>query len=769
MKPSWKEIDLLIVGAGTMGASLAQNYAQNGFSVGMLDVSDEFLQRGFATIEKELEGAKGKIFSAGEVGAIRNRIVGTTSYEEACRGKNLRLVIEAATERVDIKKKIFACLDALTHRDTVLASNSSSLDVNILAGATKRPDKVVWMHYFYLPHKNRGAEYAGTNTASETSIGIARKFLKLGGKIPTRIMGSRKGGVADIVFVALLLEATRMLEEGYEIPAIEEAGMKAYGIPIGFLQLMDATGLPVGLFSMRSFSDGSDPNDPLTGVYGNFFTPRQNYIDLVAELDAAADTSTVRWLKNGSLRSRPGNPATVKELADRFLAIGFLTATECVDAGLITIEDLELLTQNAFLWRNGPFTLMNQIGTGRVRDIVSRRAELAKTFGQDFPVCRLLKKKMGEKAGWKFVLSPVYSETEHRGAVRRIVLSNPKAANAMDNSVFEQLKRQFGEANDDKACKVIIFDTAPIKTFIAGAHVPTFIEHIKSKNFKAIVRDTREWQDVIFHFMTGTSKPKIALVDGQAFGGGVEVACAFANDPHAIVLITNRTSFTLPETRLGIYPGLRGTLTLPRLIYRATGNAESALSLARYYTLAGGTATASPQVIFHLGCADAIVPQHRRDDAAQVIAEAILRNHGRMISKEQFGKLAFERLDERLRPGDERELQVATELFAQADLLPTLYAQARGHLPLYYTGEMKTIAERAVRRVANNSPNAVWVSNVLLSRGFDGFMSGKDADELAAFELEHHLGQVFEHPDALIGLEAIVNGRFPEFTRRYPL
>ncbi len=768
MKPSWNDIELLIVGAGTMGASLAQNYAQNGFTVGMLDVSKEFLQRGFTSIEKELAGARGKIFTEREIAAIRGRIIGTTSYEEACRGGQLRLVIEAATERVDIKKKIFACLDALARPETVLASNSSSLDVNILAGVTKRPDKVVWTHFFYLPHKNRAAEYAGTDTASGESIGVAQRYLKLGGKIATRIRGSRKGGVADVIFVALLLEATRMLEEGFDSAAIEEAGKKAYGIPIGFLELMDATGLPVGLFSMHSFSDRSDPRDALTQVYGNFFTPRKNYIDLIAEFDAAKDKSAVRWLSNHRAQSRPPDPSTTDALAERFLAIGFLTAAECVDAGLITIEDLELLTQNAFLWRNGPFTLMNQLGTNRVRKVVTERAELAKTLRQDFPVCPLLKRKMGEEAGWNFFLSPVFAESERGGAVRRIVLSNPRAANAMDNTVFEQLKRQFGEANDDASCKVIIFDTAPIKTFIAGAHVPTFIERIKVRDFHAIVRDTREWQEVIFHFMTGTPKPKIAVVDGQAYGGGVEVACAFAHDAHAIVLITNRTSFALPETRLGIYPGLRGTLTLPQLIFRKTADAVRALSLARYYMLAGGTATSSPQAIFQMGCADAIVPQHRRDDAADAIAQAIISNGG-MISQDQLRLLRFEHINESLRPEEERELQVAEELFSQADLLPTLYAQARGHLQLWYSGEMKAVAERMVRRVANNSPHAVWTSNFLLSRGFNGCMNGIDNEELAAFELDQYLGQVFEHPDALIGLEAMVRGTFPEFARRYPL
>ena len=767
MKPSWKDIELLIVGAGTMGASLAQNYAQNGFHVGLLDVSDEILKGGFEAIERELEGAKGRIFSPAEVASIRERIIGTTKYDEACCSKNLKLVIEAATERIDIKKKIFQQLDALSQPSVVLASNSSSLDVNILAGATKRSDKVVWMHYFYLPHKNRAGEYAGTDTATDESKTTARKYLKLGGKIPTYVRSSRKGGVADIIFVALLHEATRMIEEGFDIPAIESAGKQACGTPIGFLELMDVTGLPVGLFSMRSFSDSSNPIDPLYKVYGNFFTPRQNYISLVAEFDKASDKSFIRWLANPQSAIR--NPQFINELADRFLAIGFLTATECVDAGLITINDLERLTQNAFLWRKGPFTLMNELGMKKVCHIVTKRAGLASSFGQDFPITPLLRKQMGEARAWTFRLSPVEGEKELGGAVRRITLSNPQAANAMDNCVFAELRKQFTEANEDDKCKAIIFDTAPIKTFIAGAHVPTFIERIKAKDFAAIVRDTREWQDAIFHVMTGTSKPKIVIVDGQAFGGGVEVACAFANDPNTIVLITNRTSFALPETRLGIYPGLRGTLTLPQVIYNKTNDKETALAFARYFILAGGLSTSSPQMIYDLGCADVVVPQHRRDDAAEVIAKAIIVNKGNIISKEQLCNLTFERLSTTLSFDESQQLRVAAELFSQTDLIPTLYAQARGDRALHYTGETKTFAERVVRRVAAASLNAVWISDYLISRGFEGFLNGVDNHTLASFELDYYLQQVFEHPDALIGLEAMINGQFPEFKRRYPL
>jgi len=765
---NWNEIEILIVGAGTMGASLAQTYAQNGFKVGMLDVNDAIVQSAFGIIDSELESARGRIFSDSEIEAIRGRIVGGIDYKEACPSPNMQLVIEAATERIDIKEKIFKTLDELCCPSAVLATNSSSLDTNILARATKRPDKVVWMHYFYLPHRNRAGEFAGTDSASEASIALAERYMKLAGKIPTHIRGSRKGGVADIIFVALLLEATRMLEEGYDIPTIEAAGRRAYGMPIGFLELMDNTGLPVGLFSMRSFSDSSDPDDPLFKVYGNFFAPRQNYIRLVEEFDKAEDKSSVRWVKEEHKALKPKDEKVVEELKDRFLAIGFTTASEVVDAELITIEDLERLTQNAFIWRQGPFTLMNRLGMEKVKEVVEGRVRLAKELGQDFPRPETLEKRFAKAERWDFQLPPVFSTKEIGGAVRRITLSNPQAANAMDNTVFEEWKRQFGEANEDPECKVIIFDTAPIKTFIAGAHVPSFIERIKEGDFEKIKQDTAMWQEVIFHYMTGTDKPKIAIVDGQTLGGGVEVASAFAADPNSVVLITNRTSFTLPETRLGIYPGLRGTLLLPQIIHRKLDDEEKAVALSRYYILSGGTTITSPQVLSYLGFADFVVPAHRRDEVAQTIAGAIIENGGKIPSEEELARLEFERLPQNPTLDEREELNSMTDLFLPEDLIPTLYAYAQGGAELFFSGRMKSHGLRIARRVAACSPNAVWTANWLISKGFDDFLKGVDNESLAQYELEEHLISTFKHPDALIGLEALMSRGFPAFRRRYP-
>ncbi len=766
---TWDDVEVLVIGAGTMGASIVQTYAQSGFNSGFLDISDEILERAFETIDSELESAqKGGIFSPAQVSEIRGRILATTSYEEACRGKNLKLVIETATENIKIKKEIFRKLDKLCAAHVVLASNSSSLDVNILAKETKRPDKVVWMHYFYLPHKNRGGEYAGMDEATQKSIGVAARYMKLAGKVATPILSSRKGGAADVIFVSLLLEAARMVDEGLDIPSIEEAGRRAFNMPVGFLGLMDATGIPLGIYTMYSFSDSSNPDDPLFKAYGNFFTPPESYKRLLDKFQRAKDKSSVKWVAEKDAKKKPKDSKLVDTLKNRFLAVGFMTSVEVVEAGVIEMDEVDKLCQNAFLWREGPFALMNKMGISEVMRIVTERMELSHKKEINFPIPKLLIEQAQKGEPWPIELSPVVSSTEMNASAARIMISNPRSANALDSRVFEDLKAAFQQANKNKKIHAIIFDSAPIKTFIAGANVPDFIRNVKLGQFKAIKENTSMWQDVLFHEMTGGGKPKIAVVDGAAFGGGVEVALAFASDPDSVVIATERTSYTFPEVRLGIYPGLRGTLTLPQVIYKKTSDAELAVALSRYYILAGGTTTSSPRMLKHLGLADLLVPARKRDDAAVTLVKAIIDNGGKALSGKQLEDLKIEELPSALTFDEKEELRAMKDFFLKQDLIPTLYAYGRRLAEIFLSGDSKTHAQRIARRVANNSFHAVCVSDWLISRGFHEFLNGTSMDELAQWELENYLELTFQHPDALEGLTALVERRFPEFNRKFP-
>jgi enoyl-CoA hydratase/3-hydroxyacyl-CoA dehydrogenase len=765
---SWDDTEILVVGAGTMGASIAQTYAQNGFTVGLLDISDDILDNAMRKIDGELNAARGRIFSDAEINSIKNRILTTTDYSAACKSKNLKLAIEAATERLDVKKKIFSQLDELCPPETVLATNSSSLNTNLLSESVKRPDKVVWMHYFYLPHKNRAGEVAGTDSASEKSFDIASYYMKMGGKVVTPIRSSRKGGAADILFVALLLEACRMVDEGFKKADIEQAGMAAFNMPIGFLGLMDATGIAIGLYAMESFADDSEPSDPLYNVYQNFFEPTESYRELVKEQLVSDKPDTVRWIGPDGPGDGSGDEKIITSLEERFLAVAFVAAFEIVEAGVITKEDFEDLAKNAFLWRKGPFEIFKKTGTQEAWRMIGDRAKLAKKLGHHFPVPENLKNLAESGKDLALSLNVVKYKNFTDIEVAWITLSSPQTANALDSSVFDCLEEAFDKANADKNVSSIIFDTAPIKTFIAGANVPGFVKSMVANDHAAIKERTIRWQEVMFKKMTGSGKPKVAIVDGQAFGGGVETAMAFMYDPDSVVIATQRTSFAMPETRLGIYPGLRGTLLLPRIIKNATGDDELAVALTRYYILAGGTVLSSPGLIRYLGFADLIVPSNKRDEVAKIICSAIKDNGCKPLTKKQIDGLGIEEIPHELTLDDKEELRHMKNLFLSQDLIPTLYSYGRRQAEVFHTSPWRDQVVRIANRVASNSPNAVWVANWLISKGYDDFITGVDLEESATYELEQHLVEVFRHPDAMVGLKALLSQKFPVFPRRYP-
>jgi len=731
---TWDDVEILVIGAGTMGASLAQAYAQNGFTVGMVDVSDEILERALQTINSELDaGKKAGVFSPSQVEEIKGRILATKSYEEACRGKKLDLVIETATEDIEIKKELFQKLDELCAPGVVLASNTSSLDVNILAKETNRPDKVVWMHFFYLPHKNRAGEFAGTDTASKESLDKAAKYMKLAGKVATPILSSRKGGAADVIFVSLLLEAARMVDDGFDVPCIEAAGKKAFSMPMGFLRLMDANGIPLGIHTMHSFSDSSNPGDPLYKAYDNFFIPPESYKRLLDKYQKAEDKSSVRWVSGDDAKTEAKDLMLIDTLKNRFLAVAFMTSVEVLEAGVIEMDEVDKLCQNAFLWREGPFALMNKMGMMEVMRIVTERMELSHRKEINFPIPRLLIHQAQKGEPWP-----------------------------------EGLKAFFKQANEDSDVRVIIFDSAPIKTFIAGADVPYFIRVIWENNFKGLKKDVAFWHDVVFHEMTGGGKPKIAIVDGAAIGGGAEVAMAFALDPDSIVIATERTSYTFPEVSLGIYPGLGGTLTLPRIIYKATGDAELAVALSRYYILAGGTVTSSPRLLKHLGLVDLLVSARRRDEVAETLVQAIIDNGGKSLTKDQVDALNIEEHPSNLTFKEKEELGWIKDVFSKTDLIQTLHAWSNSRAEIPLSGEGKSFAQSIAQRVADSSYHAVQLADRMISHGFKEFLKGKSLDELARYELENYLERTFRHPDAIEGLTAQVERRFPEFNRQFP-
>ena len=247
-----------VVGAGTMGNGIAHVFARGGLPVVLADVDQPSLDRGLSTIEKNLarEVTKGKL-TEGDADAARARITGTLD-RKALAGCDL--VVEAATERFAVKQSLFQELDGLLAADAILASNTSSISITKLAATTKRPDRVIGMHFFNpVPVMQLVEVIRGLQTSQATFDTVKAVSERLG-KTPIEV-NDAAGFVSNRVLMPLLNEAMFAVMEGVATPeAVDKVFQLGMAHPMGPLTLADFIGLDVCLDIMRVLEEGlGDP------------------------------------------------------------------------------------------------------------------------------------------------------------------------------------------------------------------------------------------------------------------------------------------------------------------------------------------------------------------------------------------------------------------------------------------------------------------------------------------------------------------------------
>jgi len=239
---------ICVLGAGTMGAGIAQAFAAKGYEVVLRDIKDEFVERGINGINKGLSKlvAKGRKTQE-EVDAILARITGTVDLKLAA---DCDLVIEAAVERMDIKRQIFAELDEICKPETILASNTSSLSITEIATATKRPEKVIGMHFFNPAPVMKLVEIIrGMATSQETFDAVKEVSVAIG-KDPVEV-AEAPGFVVNRILIPMINEAVGIYAEGIaSAEDIDKAMMLGANHPMGPLALGDLIGLDVCLAIM---------------------------------------------------------------------------------------------------------------------------------------------------------------------------------------------------------------------------------------------------------------------------------------------------------------------------------------------------------------------------------------------------------------------------------------------------------------------------------------------------------------------------------------
>ncbi len=249
---------IAVIGGGTMGNGIAHVFAQNGYQVTLIDISEDVLNKAVATIEKNLSRQlKKEIITEQDVKDTLARIKTSVNLKDAA---DVRLVVEAVSENQDLKNKIFTELDSVCDPDTILASNTSSISITEIAAVTKRPDKVIGMHFMNpVPVMKLVEIIRGLATSDETYQQIENLTNELN-KTPVEV-NDYPGFISNRILMPMINEAVYCLMEGVAQPEAIDTVMKlGMNHPMGPLTLADFIGLDVCLNIMEVLYDGlGDP------------------------------------------------------------------------------------------------------------------------------------------------------------------------------------------------------------------------------------------------------------------------------------------------------------------------------------------------------------------------------------------------------------------------------------------------------------------------------------------------------------------------------
>ena len=371
-----------VIGAGTMGGGIAMTFANAGLGVILLDQNPEALARGLKVIENNYAGSVARgTMSAATQGAALACIRGTTDYDDL---GDIDLAIEAVFEKLEIKQAVFARLDQATARHVILATNTSSLNIDAIAEATSRPELVVGTHFFAPAHKMKLLEYVRGRHTSPQTIATVMALGKVLGKV-TALAGNCDGFIGNRMLQYYSGQAEFLLEQGATPEQIDRVAL-AFGMPMGPLAVRDMTGIDVNVLVRQARRKTLSPQDRLSDIPDRLFAAgrlgqksgagyyryegRQKFPDPAA-LEIIAEISRERGITRRSF--------TDEEIRDRlFFPIVNEGAKELEDGTALRAGDIDVVWINGYgfpAWRGGPMFWGELSGLSRIRDLAVRLAD----------------------------------------------------------------------------------------------------------------------------------------------------------------------------------------------------------------------------------------------------------------------------------------------------------------------------------------------------------------------------------------------------------
>jgi len=390
---------IAVIGAGAMGHGIAQVAAMAGFEVTMRDIAPEFLERGMKNIQWSISKfvEKGKITPEEAEKALK-RIKTTVSLEEAV--KDADFVIEAIPENLSLKQQAFREMDSYAPTHTVLATNTSALPITEIAAATKRPEKVVGMHFFNPPQLMRLVEVVMGERTSEDTCKVTIELAKKFGKEPVLCRKDVPGFIANRVTAPGQNLIIWMVYNGeYTIEEVDAAAIYKAGMPMGIFALSDFTGLDIS-YSVLKFMEERELNFKVSPLIKE--KVEKGEIGVKAGKGFYTYPEKGKWVM----------PQIPPEKAERFdpmtsTYISINVAAELIRNNIATPEDIDKALKLGFNLPIGPLELADTIG---IDQVLSKLKEISAKYGQygDFykpsPLLEEMVKKneLGTKTGKGF-------------------------------------------------------------------------------------------------------------------------------------------------------------------------------------------------------------------------------------------------------------------------------------------------------------------------------------------------------------------------------
>ena len=524
-----------VIGSGQIGPDIALHFLKvlHSFDVKVVvvDIATDALEKGKAKLFKKVDkGGQTGAFKPDEVEGMKSHIIFTSDYNEL---KGADIVVEAATEDLPLKKRIFKQIEELVPPEAILTSNSSHLEPERIFDELKLKARSLCTHYFFPAERNPAIEIIPGKDTDALITEFTMRFYEKIGKIPIKV-GSRYGYAVDPVFEGLLLACIQCVDGGLgDTKQVDYVASKALGLTVGPFTAHNLTGgNPISAHGL------SDMHERLNGW---FRVPDR----LKQMLESKSD-----WIVPGRGEKIELAPEKEKEISEELMGAYFAIVCDMLDSEIITTSDFDLLISVA-LDMKPPFSFMNSVGVKKALDLVEK-------FAQKYPpmpVAKKLKEQAASGHAWE-ILDVLF---EKKGDVGVITLRRPKALNALNSKVFKELNVYCDMIRNDPAIKSAVITGFGNKAFVAGADIKEMAgltEPAEGEHFARIGQ-------IASAELEKLGKPVVAALNGFALGGGCELAmcCTARVAPKGMKFFAGQ-----PEVNLGLIPGMGGTQRLPRLV-----------------------------------------------------------------------------------------------------------------------------------------------------------------------------------------------------------